>query len=354
MIQSHVNLPLDYDKNAYNISDDNKSIEFFFTGKAVSLFLSQGKYKFEAYGASGGGNVAARTSARDTTSETGCIDAEIVEKYKGNAVCKKDNSQPGAGGYSSGEINIFRGTRIYVVVGESGKYGYSNVKGGFNGGGSVLTAASHPSGSGGGATDFRIIKNSLYNRVLVAGGGGGSDNYYGTYLGGDDGSGGSGGYPSQGLWSNGVYHKEYEVNTTYGFTFGQGKRSFYDITYERSGAGGGFFGGFTYDDGNSGAGGGSSFALSPKVPIPRGFIEACDENGTLISKQKYAFNYASEYVMTNVEFATGIRVGDGLARITLIEGFDVELFRKSLKCTCNRKNSHLSIFLFIIFIERKL
>ena len=342
MIQSQVNLPLSYDKNLYKISEDNKSIEFYFTGEATSVFLSQGKYKFEAYGAGGGGYSSSLTSARDLNSETGCIDEEIVKKYGGNAVCNHYSSQPGAGGYASGVIKILRGTRIYVVVGEQGKFGNGEQKGGFNGGGSSFANTSHKSGSGGGATDFRILKNSLYNRVLVAGGGGGPDNYYGDYLGSDDGSGGSGGYPSQGLWNDGNYMKEYEANSTFGFSFGQGQRSYFDENYERAGAGGGFFGGFSIDEGNAGASGGSSFALTPSLPLPIGLIEAHDENGNLISKQKYAFDYKSEYSMSDVAFATGIRVGNGLARITLIESYSNEVFPNSLRCTYKQRNAHLS------------
>ena len=353
MIQSNIHLPLNYDKNLYKISEDNLSIDFYFSGEATSVFLSQGKYKFEAYGAGGGGDSSSITSAREENSETGCIDNEIVKKYGGNAVCKKENSQPGAGGYASGVIKLLRGTRVYVVVGEKGKYGGNEQKGGFNGGGSSYTVSPHTSGSGGGATDFRIKKNSLYNRVLVAGGGGGSDNYYGTYLGGDDGSGGSGGYPSQGLWENGKYLKEYEANSTFGFSFGQGARSYIDSTTERAGAGGGFFGGFAINSGDAGASGGSSFVLTPSVPIPRGFIESHDENGNLVSKQRYAFNYGSEYLMSDAEFATGIRVGDGLARITLLENYSNEVFRNSLKCTCIKNNSHLSLVLMLIIIINK-
>ena len=350
MIQSKVNFPLDFDKSSVKISDDNKSIEFSFTGEAVSVFLSQGKYKFEAYGASGGGHSSSYTSGRDLSSETGCISDEIVQKYGGNTACSKLSSQPGAGAYASGVINLFHGTRIYVVVGESGKYGNGHQKGGFNGGGSAFANGTQVGGSGGGATDFRVIKNSLYNRVLVAGGGGGSDNFYGEYLGGDDGSGGSGGYPAQGPWDNGKYLKQYEANSTYGFSFGQGRRSYFSAYYEEAGAGGGFFGGFSVDSYQSGAGGGSSFALTPSVPIPRGLISAHDENGELLYKQKYAFNYASEYIMSDVSFATGIRKGNGLARITIIESYELEKFPRHHIFTCNRKKSLLSLSLFLMIL----
>ena len=222
---------------------------------------------------------------------------------------------------------------------------------GYNGGGRSDDRY-HGAGSGGGATDFRVLKNTLYHRILVAGGGGGSDNGGSPFLDGDDGSGGAGGLPSQGYWGNRKYFKEAECNSTYGFTFGQGQRGGDWVSCELAGAGGGFFGGFTIKDSNSGAGGGSSFALSDDVPIPKGYIIANDENGTFLSKAKYAFDKNSVFKLRDVNFATGIWKENGMARITLLEPYADEKYLPKRKCSTSRKQFSLSIYLIILITSK--
>ena len=337
---SSIQLSKEYE-SYYTISDN--SVEFKYGGFPYPFYLSQGKYLIEAYGASGGGHNNYYSSSRNTYDDE-CIDQSIVEKYKGNTVCKKLDSVPGAGAYISGILDLKFPIRMYVVVGGSGNYQRTPGPGGYNGGGSRLSNASNSGGSGGGATDFRALKNTLYHRILVAGGGGGSDNAYGNRSSTDDGSGGSGGYPSQGFWISGKYQSKYETNSTYGFSFGQGQASAVSKN-EQAGAGGGFFGGFSIDDCNAGAGGGSSFALSREIPIPNGLIVSKDENGTFIEKKKYAFTHSSSFLLKNVEMATGIWIGNGLARITVLETYDTEIY-PVFACTCGKTT--LSKFNFII------
>ncbi len=62
----------------------------------------------------------------------------------------------GEGGYATGDVTLTAGTILYYNV---------NVGGGI--------AAPGAGGNGGGASDFRLGGNTLYNRILVAGGGGG-------------------------------------------------------------------------------------------------------------------------------------------------------------------------------------
>ena len=316
LIEDVVLLPAWLNHSQFTLS--NKTIEFSYVGRVIPLLLQQGRYKFEAYGASGGYGSSSSTSAK-LEDGSGCISSEIVEKYGGNADCKLISSTSGAGGYISGIISFLFPVKLYLYIGEQGKYGLSGQPGGFNGGGSTHHDINYSAGSGGGATDFRLFSDTLFHRILVAGGGGGSDNYNPAgYLKTDDGSGGAGGIPSQGAWQNGVYHPEYSTNSTYGFTFGQGQKG-RDGNQEGAGAGGGFFGGFSLPNSQAGASGGSSFALTQDIPLPEGYIEAKSEDGIVESKQRYAFTHSSPFTFTNVENATGIRVGNGLAKITLID-----------------------------------
>lgn len=135
--------------------------EFDYTG-AVQTFTApaDGNYKLEAWGAQGGG----------------------TSGYPG-----------GSGAYTSGEIYLYQGETIYIYVGGAGQgqtvnQTTSNNAGGFNGGGIGLLNHSGNNavrvfGSGGGATDFRLVASdaddgwsgfdSLKSRIMVAAGGGG-------------------------------------------------------------------------------------------------------------------------------------------------------------------------------------
>ena len=109
------------------------------------LILPKGKYQFEVWGANGGNT---------------------------------DFNKGGIGGYSSGDIILSTPTLIYVTIGGKGSHIKTYMKpeeGGYNGGGNgwYLSEKFHGAG-GGGATDIRINKNTLFHRVIVAGGGGGA------------------------------------------------------------------------------------------------------------------------------------------------------------------------------------
>jgi len=74
----------------------------------------------------------------------------------------------GKGGYSSGEVYLTAGTKLYIYVGGAGNTG--GTAGGFNGGGVKNTYA-----GGGGATDIRLVEGAwndaagLLSRLIVAG-----------------------------------------------------------------------------------------------------------------------------------------------------------------------------------------
>ena len=126
-----------------------------------------GEYKLEAWGANGGNAKTSNGFARNG----------------------------GRGAYTSGTIHLEAGQTIYIYVGGRGSDGVNCprptsprngvwVKGGWNGGGIAVSdtgwSNDDTSGSGGGATDFRLLKgnswdsfDSLKSRIMVAGGGGG-------------------------------------------------------------------------------------------------------------------------------------------------------------------------------------
>ena len=212
--------------------------EFNATGASQKLSLYRGVYVFECWGATGGD----------------------ADKIKG-----------ASSAYVNGTITLFKHTVFYVYVGKKGKKGTSPS---FNGGGK----GSIRGGSGGGATDVRLINNDeisgLKSRIIVASGGGGADNYStgqpggcGGILKGEDGkengvknvlvlakggtqeSGGEKGYPITGSKNS---------NGTSG-SFGKGGDAANE--YYGSGGGAGYFGGGCGSDGpaatSSGAGGSS-------------------------------------------------------------------------------------------------
>ena len=100
----------------------------------------------------------------------------------------------GKGAYTSGLIELNAGDTLYIFVGGKGSTVHSNssVAGGFNGGG-LADGQNYGSrwwGSGGGATDVRLVSGSwddsesLASRIMVAAGGGGAFYDGGAYHGG--------------------------------------------------------------------------------------------------------------------------------------------------------------------------
>lgn len=112
------------------------SQQFNYTGNIQTVTLNSGRYKLECYGAQG----------------TGIL-----------------NGSGGNGGYAVGEIDLYKQTQVFIVVGGTNCY---------NGG------ATNGSGNGGGATHIATqtgVLSSLVNNkdsvLIVAGGGGGGSSY---------------------------------------------------------------------------------------------------------------------------------------------------------------------------------
>lgn len=146
------------------ISSQNSEIQFTntvstydYTGSFQTFIADHGgAYKLEAWGASGGKSL---------------MNGVVYNGY-------------GKGGYTKGTIQLNKSEKLYIYVGGKGKDAIlnSNAAGGYNGGGLGTwdQTDDESAGSGGGATDYRLISGnwnnilSLRSRIMVAGGGGGS------------------------------------------------------------------------------------------------------------------------------------------------------------------------------------
>jgi hypothetical protein len=208
------------------------------TCKAEELFLETGTYELEVWGAGGAINPG---------------------YTRGN------------GGYARGIITLRQRTKVYVRLGGQGTDSYGGAQG-CNGGG-YGTAY-----SGGGATDIRLIVDSLYSRVIVAGGGGGSGDQsrdtggYGGGLNGGDGTGSgySGAYAGKGggQFTETTACADGTLNVCPKGTFGYGGSS--SRSYA-GGGGGGWFGG-SASNYEYGGGGGSGYVYTSSSAKVGGYL----------------------------------------------------------------------------------
>ena len=268
------------------------SNDFDYTGNYQTFTAPYtGKYTFELWGAGAG-----------TSMDTG----KLTNTY----------SRPGgAGGYTKGTIELQKGETVYIYVGGRGKDAIiGDAAGGFNGGGKSVYDHSddESAGSGGGATDIRLIpgvwnyNKSLASRIMVAGGGGGAAyNHAGGYAGGLTGE--KANYAGS-------------ATQTSGYAFGIGQDAvFKNTNVEIGGGGGGYWGGYTEGgvDGTyqSSGGGGSSYisgytgsvaikAINDTTPRLDSNDELCI-NGT--EDVTCSYHYSGK-IFTNTEMLAGNEV----------------------------------------------
>jgi len=225
------------------------------------------------------------------------VKIEVWGAQGGNSMDCLRTIQPdgGLGGYTVGELNVGNGQVLYILVGGQGRVGTNGTfDGGYNGGGD----GGRYGAGGGGATDLRSILNDLDSRIIVAGGGGGGNT--GCPI--NTGTGGSGGGPMGGDgislydWSPGGGGGTAITPGSAGFageagTWGQGGHAgnIGNPQFHISGGGGGWFGGGSA----YGAGGGGGSAMSGMIGYD---------------------------TLKNGISENGIRTGNGLVVITLLEG----------------------------------
>ncbi|MDR2601057.1 MAG: hypothetical protein LBC53_01190, partial [Spirochaetaceae bacterium] len=271
--------------------------EWVFYGGAMHTWTVPypGKYKFEAWGGSGGN--ADQNSNQVPNSGAGA-----------------------AGGYSSGSIsNLPVNTTLYVYAGgrgeDSAQYSRGG-SGGFNGGGTGGhgTTVYQGGGGGGGATDFRFT--SAYNtRILVAGGGGG---------GGHHSKAGTGGGATGGNAINYNNNTITGAGQTSGYAFGYGQTGGISGTDSygsdgHGGGGGGYYGGKAKGDGGTdGAGAGGSgfvYGYSDTPGINKTDDDKWVGNGSY-SSYKFTGDFACVGGGGNGNSKPASNSGGGMARIT--------------------------------------
>ena len=266
-----------------------------YSGSAKSITLPKGQYKLECWGAQGGS----------------------YSTYYG-----------GAGGYSVGTLTLTDdNTILYIYVGgqpTSTSSFAAAIPGGFNGGGSARVHSYSGTitycQAGGGGTDIRLGKDSLYARVIVAGGGGGSASidakstkYGGGTAGGSPVAGYAGAQTGGGPQGN---------KGTFGIG-GAGYTSGYNYKYASGGGGGGWYGGAGYNKHADNAsvyrnynGGGSGYVYTSSTASNY-------PSGCLLNSQYYLENATTLAGNTAFTSPTGANetghTGNGYIRITVIE-----------------------------------
>ena len=284
-----------------------KPVKFTYTGKPQKLELDTGTFKFECYGAQGGGG----------------------EDYMG-----------GFGGISIGVFTAFIDTTLWMYIGGMP----SGAAGGWNGGGS----GAMPFG-GGGATDisryggeWNSVKH-LYSRIIVAGGGGGGQydtpgSEYMKFRGGH----GGGVYGKDGLGNQHGYgagpNYPGPLSPTYGTAYGARMGGFgyggdntgwagESVGCGGSGWYGGSAGGGAGSNGSGGGGSGYVYCNSRKMYYPNGCL--LDDTFLLAEPEMYdASNTGNGYiVITKLNALSERRNTDIYKDVSYQETFDLNLFK---------------------------
>ena len=202
-----------------------------------SIQLNKGKFKLEAWGASGG------------------------------------NEYGGRGAYATGIINLIEQTQFFIFVGGEGENiskTMTNPKGGCNGGGHGGMPSRddfYNGAGGGGSTDIRLNLSTIYDsRILVAAGGGGAGGN-GVQATEKPQKGGFGGAETG---EKTAEERKIVPTQEFGFMKLQGQNGrdagqyYFSGSEGSGGAGGGYFGGYAVQtEGEysvTGGSGGSSFA----------------------------------------------------------------------------------------------
>lgn len=258
--------------------DLKKPIRLNYIGSPISLSLVPGSYKFECYGAQGGGG----------------------EQYKG-----------GFGGISIGVYSCLEPITLYAYIGGMGNQRY----GGWNGGGTGAV----PFG-GGGASDISRYGGAwnsyehLYSRIIVAGGGGGGQyatagalwqQYRGGHGGGTYGGNGLGDQPGFGGGPNypgplSSYGTSYGAQQG-GFGYGGNQGGWYGESVGCGGSGwyGGSSGGGAGSNGSGGGGSGYVYTENTKKYYPSGCL--LDDSFLLAEPEIYsASNLGNGYIIVTL------------------------------------------------------
>lgn len=307
--------------------------EAIFVNKSGQTFvnLNPGVYFFELWGAQGG------TGSKDTSKAPA----------------------GGKGSFVSGLLDLKRKRTFYLFIGGKGEDGSqttnSVAKGGFNGGGNggADTNDNDGSGAGGGSTDVRLINGtfndslSIYSRIIVAAGGSGSAyNAYGS-PGGD-----IHGYLMNGESINNAV--ESSTDQEHGYKLGIGEDGKPNSYTPSSGAGAGYYGGYSVE-------GGSSFERNRVSSSGSSFISGFTSCDAVDNKGEHLHSpvHYSKLVFTKAEMFNGMQIfqspkggneigheGDGAIRITLVKEYVII----SNRCRFSHPG-RAHIFVFLVYVS---
>ncbi len=293
-------------KKVYTFGDGDTLI-FTDTGQIEEFKLPRGEYTLKCWGGDGGTRYAVTNSAH--------------------------------GGYAEGTINLTDVTKTFVrVAGSALRYAYDYNKAiqinpslTFNGGGTSGDVTDFRATFGGGASDIRLLTDSLYNRVIVAGGGGGhgsaeaASNRFGGAGGGE--SGNASVYADHSTVPGPGTQTGTPTDAQVGGGFGFGGSGY--IRYGGfGGAGGsGWFGGSgcipdgSNDDDRGGCGGSGyvltdvsykpgGYALGSDYYLTDTYLAANDQTHTVGSAKVEIYVVSVKYVMYLCEDAEGLKYYD--------------------------------------------
>ena len=275
----------EYYKELEKYNSSLSVIDFDYTGYEQEYVVPEdGIYTLETWGAQGG---------------------DIINSYLG-----------GYGGYSVGTVSLKKGDILYLNVGGQGyssKTMSSNTKttGGYNGGGYGYQTTNLYASGGGGATHIATksgllstLSDSLDSILIVSGGGSGAYGYGSYFWNGNSGGGVIGGYSNDSTSAG---------TQTSGFEFGQAgdseNKSNWASTTNRSGGGGGLYGGQSYW-GEKGSGGGSGYIGNSRLTNKVMYCYNCKESNDESTKTVSTTNVSS-YATAN-----SAKIGNGHARIS--------------------------------------
>jgi hypothetical protein len=238
------------------------------------------------------------------------------------------NGYDSPGGFSTGILSLKEKTHLYFYVGAKGLCSFTSgtqtdpVFGGGGSGHDHLGACY--ACSGGGASDIRILNNSLNNRIIVAGGAGGSG-YYNKYMIGGRGGGTSGikgeNYDSLNPGGGPGTQTSGGTSKIQGGIFGYGGNR----TGENgAGGGGGWYGGGAGCGGCCAGGGGSGFIFTQLNPL---------------------VHLNSDFLLLSGRTETENNIGDGRINIEVLE---ITIQKTKIHKTCNYQNAFvLSLLIYL-------
>ena len=308
-----------------SVTSDTVSVSFTSDGSVVAKVTDGYSVVTSSYNVTGVNDYTYSGSVQEVTAiNSGYYQIELW----GAQGASYDSSRSGGlGAYTKGDIYLNKGDKLYLYIGQSGtRIVNTSIGNSFNGGGQSSTSSENDTaGSGGGATDVRLVSgnwndtSSLRSRIMVAAGGGSAYYYLKYHSSGSDGGTLVGNVAPDGVCLNRTLVKGSAAtqksggsanqcgDTANSGSFGIGGGSNSANTWN-AGGGGGYYGGgagFAH-----GANGGSSY-----ISGYAGVNSITSASSSTHTNQ--TLHYSGKYFI-NTEMAGSSNTGNGKAKITYI------------------------------------